>query len=245
MRYTGAMVAEPSIKRRSARLVQASILFVAAALLAAATMPRLLPNLRQFAADSTLAAVYRGERPSSGELEHARRHLEASVAGAVQIDPARELADVTLMLDVNRARDPAARVRLEQLESVLETALRDSPADSYVMTRLAHVRLLLGRPPQTIAAAAVTAMQIAPHTRGLVIRRLDLALRGWSVLTQPQLEVIYEQVRFAYIDLNLRNEIVDLSKRTATAGFISTALTGRTIYDGSDAQDDFFRLLRR
>jgi hypothetical protein len=229
-----------------ARWLQGSLLAAFGLVLAAGLLPHLAQALRQFTADPVTAALQRGETIGQPQVERARAQLAAAGQAPVSAEIARELADLTFVRHARAAAgDPAALADLQVAEAALEAALRQSPADAYGWVRLAGTRRWLGRPDESVAAAAIASMELAPYARNLVVQRLQLALGAWAVLTPEQLDVVYGQVRFGYIDLNLRNEIIAVAKSSNATGFVFRALQDRTIFDGSNAQDDFFRLLRR
>lgn len=229
-----------------ARFASAAAVLLASAVLLALAAPRVYPTWARFMADQATAPLYRGEPLSTDMAERGLSWLTASLSTAASAEGAREYLD--LALAASHTSSPGAlpdRGRLQQAEAYIEAAVRKAPADAYLLLRLARVRLLLGRDPASVASAALASMERAPNARNLVIPRLWIALSVWQVLRLQDLEIIQQQVRFAYIDLNLRNDIIDIAKATSTAGYVSLALQGRHLTDGVNAFEDFFRLLRR
>lgn len=203
--------------------------------------PRLLPSALQLQADSVTAPLYRGEAVSIEQTKWALERLEESTRLNPLTDPTRELADLVHRLYLSKTpADSVALAKMQMLEDRIRLSLSLSPLDSYMLTRLAHTQLWLGQPNRQVLESITAAMQIAPHARNLVLRRLRVAFPAWLAASTDEMLVLQEQVRFAYITLNHRDAVIQLAKDYSALGLVATSLQGYTMWDGSDAHSDFF-----
>lgn len=213
------MLALPSTQRAAAVLISLAL----AAALVALGVPRTLAAFGARPGNSILWHVQLG---SSVRSEAIRELADSRKAALDWSDRGRywsELALAQLLLAGLNSGDEAAKAGLLNLAAAsLEKGLARTPVDPHAWTRLAYARSLLDASPGDIVAPLMMSIDVGPHEPKLVFIRLRLSLGVWEHLSEPERDMVYRQIRYAW--KRSRRRLLELAEETMNFREIRVAL---------------------
>ena len=104
----------------------------------------------------------------------------------------------------------------------LENGLARTPIDPHAWTRLGYARSLLDAAPRDVVSPLMMSILVGPHDPKLVFIRLRLCLGVWDHLSDPERDVVYRQIRFAW--KRSKRRLLELAEETMNFKEIRVAL---------------------
>jgi hypothetical protein len=100
--------------------------------------------------------------------------------------------------------------------------LARTPIDPHAWTRLGYARSLLEAAPRDVVSPLMMSILVGPHDPKLVFIRLRLCLGVWDHLSDPERDVVYRQIRFAW--KRSKRRLLELAEETMNFKEIRVAL---------------------
>lgn len=213
------MFASPSTQRTIAVLIA----LVAAVALVVLGVPRTLAAFGARPGNAVLWHIQRGSKVNSKAIERLAESRGAALKWSENGRYRAELALAQLLLARMDSRDEAETSELmNQAANTLEKGLARMPVDPHAWTRLGYARSLLDASPRDIASPLMMSIMVGPHDPKLVFIRLRLALGVWERLTDPERDVVYRQIRYAW--KRSKRRLLELAEETMNFKEIRVAL---------------------
>jgi hypothetical protein len=202
-------------------------------------VPRTIASWASLAAESTIAKLSVGQKPSDAELADGVAGLERAL---IWTRSGRRLTALAL-LELEQAlrlltEDPRRMDLLAQAERHLTEGLIASPTDGFAWMRLAFVREQRDASGREVAIALTQSLDMAPNVRQLWIPRAAMFLAYWRFLTVDELLAMRNQLRTIWVtDKKMRLPLLKVAAHSGQLPMISWALV-----DDPAAQAEFERL---
>ena len=163
--------------------------------------PRFIDALDSMKMRQTAGALLQNEAVAPERLQQALTYV-SSLSLDHETPPQRAEAGYIIMQAALAERDTAGpdlyRQRLAQAETVLMSALRERPADSYSWARLALVKLELRRPLPDILKAWRLSVATAPFEPNLLTWRLGIGIALYGQMEAADRAIILQQTLNAW-----------------------------------------------
>ena len=179
------------------RLIAAGAAGVLALLLLSSGVPRLLAALASLPGDAPLARVLDRNPVSPEQLA---RVVESRGRSLAWVDEGRRYTEQALARLMLAEEKPVldAGADLGPVRDALIEGLARAPASPYAWARLAYVEdLQRGATARAVAFARMSVLT-GPYEDRLLLRRLDIALRGWDSVSPADAALFLDQIRRAW-----------------------------------------------